>query len=53
MPSLSDLVQKVKELPDIREDKVQVLAEQIARGEFSLEPVDCFKHAFPGREEGI
>ncbi len=31
------LVQKVKELPDIREDKVKEYAEQIARGEFSLD----------------
>lgn len=31
------LVQKVKELPDIREDKVKTIAEQIARGEFSID----------------
>lgn len=32
-----NLVQKVKELPDIREDKVQDISKQIARGEFSLD----------------
>lgn len=32
-----NLVQKIKELPEIREDKVKALAEQIARGEFSLD----------------
>jgi negative regulator of flagellin synthesis FlgM len=31
------LVQKVKELPDIREDKVKAITDQIARGEFSLD----------------
>lgn len=31
------LVQQVKELPDIREDKVKTISEQIARGEFSLD----------------
>ncbi len=31
------LVQKVKELPDVREDKVKAFAEQIARGEFNLD----------------
>ena len=31
------LVQKVKELPDVREDRVKEITEQIARGEFSLD----------------
>jgi len=31
------LVQQVKELPDVREDRVKAIAEQIARGEFSLD----------------
>lgn len=32
-----NLVQKVKELPEIREDKVKAIREQIASGEFSLD----------------
>ncbi len=32
-----NLVQKVKELPAVREDRVQTISEQIARGEFSLD----------------
>jgi negative regulator of flagellin synthesis FlgM len=32
-----NLVQKAKELPEIREDKVKAIADQIARGEFSLD----------------
>lgn len=31
------LIQKVKELPDIREDRVRAITEQIARGDFSLD----------------
>lgn len=31
------LVQKAKELPDVREDKVKAVAERIAKGEFSLD----------------
>jgi negative regulator of flagellin synthesis FlgM len=31
------LVQKAKELSDIRQDKVQTISEQIARGEFRLD----------------
>lgn len=31
------LVQKVKELPDVREDKVKAITEQIARGDFSVD----------------
>ena len=31
------LIQKVKELPDVRQDKVQAITEQIARGDFSLD----------------
>lgn len=31
------LVQKLKELPDIREDKVKAITEQIACGEFSID----------------
>lgn len=32
-----NLVQKIKELPDVREDRVKAITEQIARGEFSLD----------------
>lgn len=31
------LIQKAKELSDIREDKVKAIIEQIARGDFSLD----------------
>lgn len=31
------LVQKVKELPDVREDKVKMISEQIKQGNFSLD----------------
>lgn len=32
-----NLVQKAKELPDIREDKVKAIAEKIEQGNFSLD----------------
>jgi len=32
------LVQKTKELPDIREERVQELARQIEQGEFKIDP---------------
>ncbi len=31
------LIQKAKELPDVREDRVKAITEQIARGDFSLD----------------
>jgi len=33
----SKLLQKLKELPDIREDRVNAVSEQIANGKFSLD----------------
>jgi negative regulator of flagellin synthesis FlgM len=32
------LVQKVKDLPDIREDRVKTVKEQIASGQFDIDP---------------
>jgi len=34
---LQNIMQKVKELPDIREEKVKEISDQIARGEFKLD----------------
>ncbi|RJE48920.1 MULTISPECIES: flagellar biosynthesis anti-sigma factor FlgM [unclassified Dehalobacter] len=31
------LLQKMKEMPDIRDDRVRVISEQIANGEFNLD----------------
>ncbi|MFA6808056.1 MAG: flagellar biosynthesis anti-sigma factor FlgM [Eubacteriales bacterium] len=31
-----NLLQKVKALPDVREEKVRIVSDQIARGEFNL-----------------
>ncbi|HHV63601.1 MAG TPA: flagellar biosynthesis anti-sigma factor FlgM [Peptococcaceae bacterium] len=48
-----NLVQKVKDLPEIREAKVKEIREQIARGEFSLDAksIALSLLSLPGREE--
>lgn len=48
-----NLVQKVKELPDVREDRVKELTDRIARGEFSLDAESiALSMLSPERTEG-
>ncbi|UWG98301.1 flagellar biosynthesis anti-sigma factor FlgM [Dehalobacter sp. DCM] len=46
------LVQKTKELPDIREDKVKAISEQIAKGEFSFDAASIAEGILSSKETG-
>lgn len=46
------LVQITKELPDIREDRVKAITEQIAKGEFSLDAASIADSILSSKETG-
>lgn len=47
-----NLIQKTKELPDIREDRVKAISEQIAKGEFCLDASSIAESILNSKETG-